>query len=302
MAETGQEIPSSELSLMKKDGSRVVVFSSHALVRKPGRPTEIFCIDIDITGLKRAEEAREYLMDELARKNVELDRFTYTVSHDLRSPLMSIRGFLSLLEADLKTGDFTRVKTDVIHISDSAEKLELLITTLLALSRSGRTVDTPVRIPFTDLAREAAGLLEVTLRTRGVTLVIPDDMPVIYGDRQRLLQVMVNLIDNAVKFMGGQDKPRIEAGLRSDTGTRVFFVRDNGSGIRKENLPKVFGLFERFNPDVPGTGIGLATVKRIIEAHGGKIWVESEGEGMGTTVCFTLPDDEACGTDNNNSG
>jgi signal transduction histidine kinase len=102
--------------------------------------------------------------------------------------------------------------------------------------------------------------------------------------------------------MGGQDNPRVEAGVRSDNGTRVFFVRDNGSGIQKENLPKVFGLFERFNPDVPGTGIGLATVRRIIEAHGGKIWVESEGEGKGTAVCFTLPDDEACDTDNNNSG
>jgi signal transduction histidine kinase len=89
--------------------------------------------------------------------------------------------------------------------------------------------------------------------------------------------------------MGDPQGPCIEIGMRDDAGTPVFFVRDSGMGIKKENLPRVFGLFERFNPDIPGTGIGLATVKRIIEAHGGRIWVESEGEGKGTTFRFTLP-------------
>jgi two-component system sensor kinase FixL len=100
---------------------------------------------------------------------------------------------------------------------------------------------------------------------------------------------MTNLLDNAVRFMGGQKEPRIEIGMEGDCGTPVFSVKDNGIGIARENLEKVFGLYERFCPDVPGTGVGLATVKRIIEAHGGKIWVESEGEGKGTTFRFTLP-------------
>jgi signal transduction histidine kinase len=119
-------------------------------------------------------------------------------------------------------------------------------------------------------------------------MVISDDMPSVSGDMVRLRQVMTNLLENAVKFMGGQKEPRVEVGNRNDAGETVFFVRDNGIGIKKENLQKVFGLFERFNPEIPGTGVGLATVKRIIEAHGGKIWTESEGEGKGTTVCFTL--------------
>jgi PAS domain S-box-containing protein len=244
---------------------------------------------LDITERKKAEEQRERLMQELSQKNAELDRFSYTVSHDLKSPLLSIRGFLGLLEMDMKSGNASRILTDIMRINESAEKLEHLITTLLALSRSGRIVDEPVRISWTDLAREAAGLLAGPLTEHHVLLVIPDNLPAVTGDRQRLLQVMTNLLDNAVKFMGGQEEPCIEVGVWEEATTKVFFVRDNGMGIRKENLPKVFGLFERFNKNIPGTGIGLASVKRIIEAHGGRIWVESEGEGKGSTFLFTLP-------------
>jgi len=244
---------------------------------------------LDITERKKAEEQRERLMQELSQRNAELDRFSYTVSHDLKSPLLSIRGFLGLLEMDMKSGNTPRILTDITRINESAEKLEHLITTLLALSRGGRIVDEPVHIPWTGLAREAAGLLAGSLNEHHVRLVIPDNLPAVTGDRQRLLQVMTNLLDNAVKFMGVQEKPCIEVGVREEAGTIVFFVRDNGMGIREENLPKVFGLFERFNKKIPGTGIGLATVKRIIEAHGGRIWVESEGEGKGSTFLFTLP-------------
>ena len=260
----------------------------------------VFAAARDITERKRAEEQQECLISELARKNAELDRFTYTISHDLKSPLLSIQGFLSLLEKDMKSGNADRAQSDIRRITESAEKLERLITTLLALSRSGKSVDTPVQIPFGDIVRDAVRLLDATLRQRCVTRVIPDSLPIISGDRQRLVQVMTNLLDNAVKFMGDQKEPRIEIGVQDDAGNPVFFVKDNGMGIKKENLSKIFGLYERFNPEIPGTGIGLATVKRIIEAHDGKIWVESEGEGKGTTFRFTLP---VVGghTDNNNT-
>jgi PAS domain S-box-containing protein len=277
-----------ETRFLRKDGITIPVESSGHIVTFEGRRIWLSHIR-DITERKRAEETRERFIRELAQKNTELDRFTYTVSHDLKSPLIGIRAFLSLLEDDLKSGDTKQVQKDIFQISESAEKLERLIATLLELSRSGRTVDEPVCIPFSDLAREAAGLLAVPLNEHHIMLVIPDNLPEVSGDRQRLLQVMTNLLDNAVKFMGDQKEPRVEVGLRTDAGTPVFFVRDNGMGMRKENQSKAFGLFERFNPDVHGSGIGLSTVKRIIEAHGGKIWVESDGEGKGTTVCFTLP-------------
>jgi PAS domain S-box-containing protein len=243
----------------------------------------------DITERKQSEELRDRLIRNLAQKNAELDKFTYTVSHDLKSPLIALQAYLSLLEEDLKTGDTGQVHTDIIRIVESADKLEDLITTLLSLSRSGRTVDSPVALSFTGIAREAAGILDSMTKDRGVTLTIPEAMPTVFGDRQRLVQVMTNLLDNAIKFMGDQKMPRVEVGVRHEGGKPVFFVRDNGMGIRTEELPNVFGLFERFNPEVPGTGIGLATVKRIIEAHGGWILVESEGPGKGTTISFTLP-------------
>lgn len=290
------------LEFSKRNGSVIpVLYNATVYHDSNGDIRGVFAAARDITERRQAEEIQERLISELARKNAELDRFTYTVSHDLKSPLLSIQGFLSLLEKDMKSGNSDRVQGDIRRITESTKKLERMITTLLALSRSGKSVDTPVKIPFKDIVLDAVRLLEATLRERGVTPVIPDTMSVISGDRQRLVQVMTNLLDNAVKFMGDQNEPRIEIGVQNDGGTTIFFVKDNGMGIRKDDLPKVFGLYERFNPDIPGTGIGLATVKRIIEAHGGKIWVESEGAGKGTTFRFTLP---VVGghTDNNNNG
>jgi PAS domain S-box-containing protein len=277
-----------ETRFLRKDGTTFPIESSGHLVSYEGKRIWLSHIR-DITERKQADEFREQLNRELSQKNADLDRFTYTVSHDLKSPLITIRSFLGLLKKDLQNQVPLQVQSDIDRITSAAETMEHLITTLLALSRSGRSVDAPVSIPFTDLAREAAGLLEASFRQRGVTLVIPDNLPVVSGDRQRLLQMMINLLDNAVKFMGDQKEPRVEVGVRGDAGSPVFLVKDNGIGFKKENLSKVFGLFERFNPDVPGTGIGLSTVKRIIEAHSGKIWMEAEGIGKGTAVCFTLP-------------
>jgi PAS domain S-box-containing protein len=292
-----------ELGIRHRDGHVTPVMYNATVYRdESGNVIGVFAAARDVTDRKEAEELQERFIRELTLKKIELDRFTYTTSHDLKSPLLSIRAFLDLVEDDLKSGDSGRAMKDIARASESAEKLENLITTLLALSRSGRSVDTPVRIPFSDLAREAAMLLDASLHQHNMTLEIPDNLPEVSGDRHRLLQVMTDLLDNAVKFMGDQKEPRIEIGVRDDTGTPVFFVRDNGLGIKKEDQARVFGLYERFKPEIPGTGIGLATVKRIVEAHGGRIWIESEGEGTGTTVCFTLPSAGDNGTDKDNSG
>jgi signal transduction histidine kinase len=251
----------------------------------------------DITEGKKAETAREFLVKELEQKNAELDRFAYTVSHDLKSPLITIQGFLGYLGQDLQKNDPEQVKGDLQRIAAAVEKMERLITTLLELSRSGKRVDTPEQIPFTRLVRGAAGLLDIPLKKRGVMLTVEEDLPVVSGDPERLLQVLTNLLENAVKFMGDQKVPVVDVGVRTEAAGPVFFVRDNGMGIRKEDQPKIFGLFERLHPGIPGTGIGLATVKRIIEAHGGKIWVESDGAGKGTTFWFTLPGVHSQGDD-----
>ncbi|MDO9550494.1 MAG: histidine kinase N-terminal 7TM domain-containing protein [Methanoregula sp.] len=286
--QNGRRVTGREFPFQTRNGRILTGLFSAEVIIVRDHPYILSSIS-DITDQRLAEAERENLIHDLALKNTELDRFTYTVSHDLKSPLITIRGFLGLLEEDLRKNDPIQAQSDINRISSAAENMERLIATLLALSRSGRAIDAPVRISFSALAGEAAGQLETPVREHHVTLNIPENLPVISGDRVRLLQVMTNLLDNAIKFMGDQREPRIDVGVQDDAGTPVFFVQDNGMGIKKENLAKVFGLYERFNPEIPGTGIGLATVKRIIEAHGGKIWAESEGEGMGTTMCFTLP-------------
>jgi signal transduction histidine kinase len=116
---------------------------------------------------------------------------------------------------------------------------------------------------------------------------IAPDLPEVWGDRVRLLQVMQNLLDNAVKFMGGQTSPSIEIGYRPEGS--VVFVKDNGSGIEPRYHDRIFGLFDKLDADSTGSGVGLALVRRIVELHGGRAWVESEGRERGATFCFTLP-------------
>ncbi len=238
---------------------------------------------------KRAEAEREALIQELEAKNSELERFTYTVSHDLKSPLVTIRGFLGLLEKDMARGDAERVARDLKFIYDATDKMQLLLNDLLELSRIGRLVNPPEEVSLNELARQAADLVAVQIARRGVQLQIAPNLPTVYGDRPRLLEVFQNLIDNAVKFMGNQPAPRLEIGCWQLDQETVCYVRDNGIGIEPRFHDKIFGLFERLDPALDGTGIGLALVKRIIEMHGGRIWIESDGIGTGATFHFTLP-------------
>jgi len=236
-------------------------------------------------------EKRKALIQELESKNQELERFTYTVSHDLKSPLFTIRGFLGYLEQDALSGNHERLTADIQRISEATDKMQRLLNDLLELSRIGRMKNESTIIPFDEIVREAVSLVEGRLSERKVSLQIEENLPAIYGDRPRLVEVLQNLLDNAAKFMGDQPGPRIDVGWVSDvtqSQSSTFFVRDNGIGIALEHFDRIFGLFNKLDPRSDGTGIGLALVKRIIEVHGGRIWVESEA-GHGTTFFFTLP-------------
>jgi PAS domain S-box-containing protein len=246
---------------------------------------------LDVTDRKRAEAERDALIEELERKNAELERFTYTVSHDLKSPLITIRGFLGSIEKDIKDSRFDRLGADVERIFAATARMHRLLDELLNLSRIGRVANPPERVVFADLAREAVAVVRGRLDAARVRVDIAENLPDVHGDRSRLLQVLQNLLDNAAKFMGGQKEPVITIGSRAaaSEGRPVFFVQDNGAGIAAADLQKVVGLFEKVDERSEGTGVGLAIVKRIVEVHGGKLWLESAGRGLGTTVCFTLP-------------
>lgn len=229
------------------------------------------------------------LIGELEDKNTELERFAYTVSHDLRSPLVTIKGFLGYLERDAVTGDTSRLKDDMQRISNAVGKMQDLLNDLLELSRIGRLMNELEDIPFADLAQDAMDIVHGQLDERHVTVQTHPNLPIVHGDRQRLTEVLQNLLDNAVKYIGDQPEPLIEIGQDGDeNGMPVLFVKDNGMGIPPEYHEQIFGLFNQLDAKSDGTGIGLAIVKRVIEFHGGRIWVESEGNA-GSTFYFTLP-------------
>ncbi len=234
-----------------------------------------------ITERKQAEEA-------LQRRNEEIVRFAHTVSHDLKSPLITIRTFLGYLENDLKQADTARVDTDLRHIRRAAEKMTHLLDDLLSLSRIGRKVNPPEDITLQAIVREALEMVAGQIAERQVQIQVSAAPVVLHGDRMRLIEVFQNLVDNAIKFMGEQAEPRVEIGVDTSRPEIVLFVRDNGLGIDPRHQSKLFGVFEKLHPGTAGTGIGLAMVKRIIEVHGGRIWVESAGPGQGTTFRFTL--------------
>jgi signal transduction histidine kinase len=239
---------------------------------------------------RRVQAEREKLIEELEAKNAELERFTYTVSHDLKSPLVTIRGFLGLAEKDAQAGDLERMYGDFNRVREATDKMQRLLTELLELSRIGRLMNPPQAVPLETIAREALGLARGRIAAQGVQVTLEPGLPVVYGDRVRLMEVVQNLVDNAAKFMGDQPEPRITIGMRGTDadGKPIVAVQDNGSGIDPQFHEKIFGLFDKLDPKSEGTGVGLALVKRIVEVHGGRIWVESK-PGQGATFCFTLP-------------
>jgi PAS domain S-box-containing protein len=241
-----------------------------------------------IERLQREIKDREKISSELEAKNAELERFAYTVSHDLKSPLVTIKGFAGLLAKDIAEQNSDKITDDLGKICGAADTMGNLLNDLLELSRVGRIMGEPVSCDLTQIAEQAAAFMTGETAKHQAEIII-EDMPIITGDETRLIEVFQNLVENAIKFMGEQTSPRVQVGADERDGYVHCFVRDNGMGIEKEFHEQVFGLFERLSIDVDGTGIGLALVKRIVEVHGGKIWIESEGSGQGSKVIFTLP-------------
>jgi len=286
---TGKVLDIPEVTYTDREGNKHCVSVKKApLTDESGKITHVLTISRDITERKRAEEERVQLIKELEAKNAEMERFTYTVSHDLRSPLVTIRGFTGMLREDLARNEKEKVEADLKYIENGATKMERLLNDTLELSRIGRVANPPEDVPFGELVREALEETSAKIKSSGVEVAVADDLPTVHVDRMRIVEVLVNLIENSINYMGEQPHPKIEIGYRADEGEIVFFVRDNGIGIEPSQHEKVFELFYKVDRSTKGTGAGLAIVKRIIEVHGGRVWIESE-KGKGCTVCFTLP-------------
>ncbi len=285
--ETGKGVI--ELEVICKDGRRIPTEYNVSVVKnEQGVPKHLISIGRDISERKQAEEAREALIAKLEAQNAELERFAYTVSHDLKSPLITIQGYVGMLRRDLARGGSETVGDDLARISSAADKMDQLLRDLLELSRIGRLINPSENVSLEEVAREALELVGGQVKENRVQVEISPDLPLVFGDRVRLLEVLQNLIDNAVKYMGDTSEPRVEIGSRRGGNQAICYVRDNGIGIEPRYHERVFGLFDQLDQSVEGSGIGLALVKRIVEVHGGRIWIESEGSGHGSTFCFTV--------------
>lgn len=243
--------------------------------------------------LEKEVHERKEREAELEVKNAELERFTYTVSHDLKSPLITIKGFAGALAKNVATGRHDRMESDLRRITDAADKMTALLNDLLELSRIGRIINPATAVDMTDLAKEVLEQLAGPIAGQEAETAVQPGMSTVHADRRRVGEVLQNLVENALKYMGDQSRPRIEIGERQEGDERVFFVRDNGIGIEERYHETIFGLFNKLQAQTEGTGIGLALARRIIELHGGRIWVESQGPGGGSCFCFTLPHRDA---------
>ena len=241
-----------------------------------------------VNQLKQEMEDRAQVSQKLEDKNAELERFAYTISHDLRAPLVTIKGFIGFLTRDIEDDDRDRVANDLEKIDRAADTMGNLLNDLLELSRIGHIMGKSVICNLTEIAHQAVEALSGDHEASRIEIII-EDMPNVIGDESRLREVYQNLIENAIKFVGEQASPQVRIGASEQAGTVSCFVTDNGIGIAAKFQDQIFGLFERLNNDIPGTGIGLALVKRIVEVHNGKISVQSDGPGHGTSIIFTLP-------------
>lgn len=227
---------------------------------------------------------------EIERRNRELDEFTYVVSHDLKEPLISVEGFSKILQADYTGVIQPEGKEYLDAIVGASTRMKGLIDDLLLLSRVGRPTESFSSVPVSDLLNEIMIDMEFIVRQRGIRIVIPDHLPTIFGNKTQLQIVFRNLIGNAIKF-NDKEHPVIEVGFQiSENNQYLFSVKDNGIGIEKDFHEKIFVIFQRLHrrEEYEGSGAGLAIVKKIIELHQGRIWVESE-PGKGATFYFTLP-------------
>jgi len=227
--------------------------------------------------------------EKLKEKNSEIEQFIYTVSHDLRSPLVTVKSFLGYLEQDMNAADAERIVQDLGFIHAATDKMELLLNELLEMSRIGRHENPASAVTFRELAQEALTTVAGQIAEHNVAVRVADVDLVLTGDRPRLAQIWQNLLDNAVKYLGDQPEPHIELGVEQQDGETVFFVRDNGIGIAAEYRNRIFGIFDKLDRSSSGVGLGLAMVKKIVETYNGRIWVDSDGEGCGSCFRFTLP-------------
>ena len=272
----------------RKDGTCFPVTYASTPIIEDGNIAGAVVTFRDITERKQAEEELKKLSDELARSNADLQQFAYTASHDLQEPIMVVAGFVNLLARRYKGKLDEKADEFIEHAIDGTKRMQVLIKDLLDYSRVGSTGRSFTPTDCLSALDKAVFNLQIVLKESGA-VITHDDLPTVMADSSQLIRLFQNLISNAIKFHG-KEAPRIHISAKQKENELIFSFKDNGIGIDPKFSDKIFVMFQRLHTkkEYPGTGIGLATCKKIIERHGGRIWVESE-PGKGSTFFFSIP-------------
>lgn len=230
--------------------------------------------------------------ERMQAQNESMSHFIYTVSHDLKSPLLTVANFAVELASDLEQGDTPAVLEDLKYIGSATNRMQKIVDELQLVAQAGSKKLQSSNILLGEIAQEVYSAVAGRYTSQGIQFVVHNKDHVLRGDKDRIFQLLQNLLDNAAKYIGSPAEPKVELGVEKQGMESVVYVRDNGVGIAPENLTKVFGIFEKLNKASDGSGIGLALAKGIVEAHQGRIWATSPGPGQGSTFHFTLDPDK----------
>ncbi|MFB3765616.1 MAG: ATP-binding protein [Methanotrichaceae archaeon] len=286
--EAGEAVPTEYESVgLRRDGSQFPIYIEAALIRLSDGPATVIFI-IDITERKRAEDELAQRTADLVRSNAELQQFAYVASHDLQEPLRMVTSYVQLLQKRYRNKLDPDADEFIAYAVDGATRMQQLINDLLTYSRIGTRGKPFEPTDFNRVFDRAVSNLKVAIDESGAT-VTHDPLPTLMVDGTQMVQLMQNLIGNGIKFHG-QEVPIVNVSAQRKGNDWVFSVKDNGIGIDPQFKDRIFVIFQRLHSrsEYPGTGIGLAISKKIVERHGGRIWFESE-PGKGSTFFFTIP-------------
>ena len=279
-----------EKRYLHKDGHVIWASLYRALQRdEEGQPLYSMAIVIDITERKKTEEDLLRMTADLARSNRDLEQFAYTASHDLQESLRMVSSFLDLLRRDYQEKLDATAREYIDFAREGALRMGALISDLLKYSRVGTAQRKNVAVDMNEVCRTVCANLKLAI-AESHALVENDPLPQIHGDDVQLMQLVQNLVANSLKFRRKEVPPRIHISYCDDKDLWTFAVQDNGIGIDDDSQERVFQIFQRLHTreKYPGTGVGLAISKKIVERHGGRIWVDSE-LGKGSAFYFTIP-------------
>ncbi|MES2621980.1 MAG: ATP-binding protein [Bacteroidota bacterium] len=290
-----------ETDLTKHDGTVLTVSSTVSKIILPDQSEgRVYTINSAHASpaqllLKETETLLSEVKSELAetekkmvKTNEEMDQLTYVVSHDMQEPLRMIVSYIQLMQKSIDQGKGEQVKEFMKFVTDGAERMQSLIADLLQLSRVNRKGDLFTKSDLNEIVSIALTHLASQIRTNGVDVTV-DKLPIVNGDPSQIVRLFQNLLDNAIKFTDPERKPEILISVTDQKTDYLFSIKDNGIGIEKKYFDRIFVIFQRLHSrsEYEGTGVGLAVCKKIVERHGGTIWIDSE-VGKGSTFYFTI--------------